>query len=909
MEEEDDNFDAIKEELEQSEKLLLDANKEIERLERRSKYTNKKGKNTFLVLTKENHELEKEHEANNKDIKEYKSQIEELEKKFKSQNKEIEALTKENEKLKSQKKDKIPERKYTKRNINIKGISDVRKSFGFVLKKKKQQEKKEEEEEEKEKEEKEDEKKENEEYATPGIDNESKKEEFEQLKKSKTDLEIQFHELQKKMGDYYNDMKAQMNFIGNYRSYINVLNEKIHSFRQDLGISVIGQEQINFQQASDAKTEKLSKELQAILININQITIIASLTKNGTLKKGENILQDIQTKLIEIDSNKNLSFSFLSIRIETIESQIESLKELCKTVEKSKNVVLDKKDVIESNINQLKVNFEQFMENYKEDKKKINDAINKKIRRIIRKKSRKILNDINKNVIDENDGENDDIYSGSKKEGEDYDLLHGSTLIGINDFGKNMDMFKSTILFDNQNDVEENDSSKAKILKKNFNEVCYVYDDYDIHDINYEIKAVGLGGYSFFNNCSHGFYMGKEIEIITLEVNNKKAKYDYRNYCVSFDISLRNLQTAKVHLKYKEIKDSESLDPEERENQKLFRQEFYGLNENLAGQMGKYRLILKGTFDIVSFEEEIFMRNESNKSEKEYIWGGKIPVGGKRTLVKLSKIEATWSINCSTQVASRRGNLKNTTLSVPLGFVGGNNDIIKLNYSSPQTKDIQVDEERRVYEINYKNTNYSEGDFIINGEIRNRCTGEWEVDLNDQIIEDNMFPEDKRDKKQLEKIARQIIEDFDSKNEDNIHKYLDYAKIGKWVYENIKYDLNYSGRTEMTAIDIYNKGVGVCHHMTRLANALLYSLGYKVIYTHGFACKTNTEFDVDSAHAWSLIKVEGKWFPFDATWDILSGKLPVTHIFQGFFNNSVSLTGTDGAHFSKKEQETGKLIK
>ena len=899
MEEEDDNMDAIKEELEQSEKLLLDANKEIERLERRLKYTNKTGKNTFHVLTKENHELEKEHEVNAKDIKEYKSQIEEIEKKLKSQNKEIESLTKENEKLKSSKRDKSPERRYVKRNIR--GISDVRKSFGFVLKKKKQQEKKEE------KEDKKEDKKEEEENVTPGIDSESKKEEFEQLKKSKTDLEIQFHELQKKMGDLYNDMKAQMNYIGNYRSYINALNEKILSFRQDLGISVIGQ-QIDFQKASDAKTEKLSKELQAILMKINQITIIASLTKNGTLKKGENILQDIQSKLIEIDSNKNLSFSYLSNRIESIEDQIEILKDLCKTVEKSKNAVMDKRNDIESKIDQIKINFEQFMENYKEDKKKINDAISKKIRKIIRKKSRKILEDINKDMDDKNAEENE-VYNRSKKEGEDYDLLHGSTLIGINDFGKNMNLFKSTILFDNQNDVEENNSLKAKILKKNFNEVCYVYDDYDIHDINYEIKAVGLGGYSFFNNCSHGFYMGKEIEIITLEVNNKKAKYDYRNYNVSFDINLKNLQTAKVHLKYKEIKDSESLDPEERENQKLFRQEFYGLNENLAGQMGKYRLILKGTFDIVSFEEEIFMRNESNKREKEYIWGGKIPVGGKRTLVKLSKNEAIWSIKCSTQVASRRGNLQNTTLSVPMGFVGGNNDIIKLDYSSPQTKDIQVDEERRVYEINYRNTNYSEGDFVINGEIRNRCTGEWEVDLSDKIIEDNMFPEDKRDKKQLEKIARQIIEDFDRNNEDNIHKYLDYAKIGKWVYENIKYDLNYSGRTEMTAIDIYNQGVGVCHHMTRLANALLYSLGYKVIYTHGFACKTSTEFDVDSAHAWSLINVEGKWFPFDATWDILSGKLPVTHIFQGFFNNSVSLTGTDGAHFSKKEQETGKLIK
>jgi len=544
MEEEDDNMDDIKEELEQSEKLLLDANKEIERLERRLKYTNKTGKNTFHVLTKENHELEKEHEVNAKDIKEYKSQIEEIEKKLKSQNKEIESLTKENEKLKSSKRDKSPERRYVKRNIR--GISDVRKSFGFVLKKKKQQEKKEE------KEDKKEDKKEEEENVTPGIDSESKKEEFEQLKKSKTDLEIQFHELQKKMGDLYNDMKAQMNYIGNYRSYINALNEKILSFRQDLGISVIGQ-QIDFQKASDAKTEKLSKELQAILMKINQITIIASLTKNGTLKKGENILQDIQSKLIEIDSNKNLSFSYLSNRIESIEDQIEILKDLCKTVEKSKNAVMDKRNDIESKIDQIKINFEQFMENYKEDKKKINDAISKKIRKIIRKKSRKILEDINKDMDDENAEENE-VYNRSKKEGEDYDLLHGSTLIGINDFGKNMNLFKSTILFDNQNDVEENNSLKAKILKKNFNEVCYVYDDYDIHDINYEIKAVGLGGYSFFNNCSHGFYMGKEIEIITLEVNNKKAKYDYRNYNVSFDINLKNLQTAKVHLNIKKSK-------------------------------------------------------------------------------------------------------------------------------------------------------------------------------------------------------------------------------------------------------------------------------------------------------------------------------------------------------------------
>ena len=32
-------------------------------------------------------------------------------------------------------------------------------------------------------------------------------------------------------------------------------------------------------------------------------------------------------------------------------------------------------------------------------------------------------------------------------------------------------------------------------------------------------------------------------------------------------------------------------------------------------------------------------------------------------------------------------------------------------------------------------------------------------------------------------------------NRGNIFIFMDYVKIGKWVNKNIKYDLNYSGRT------------------------------------------------------------------------------------------------------------------
>ena len=50
-------------------------------------------------------------------------------------------------------------------------------------------------------------------------------------------------------------------------------------------------------------------------------------------------------------------------------------------------------------------------------------------------------------------------------------------------------------------------------------------------------------------------------------------------------------------------------------------------------------------------------------------------------------------------------------------------------------------------------------------------------------------------------------------------------------------------------------------------------------------------FSVEDTHAWSLVKLDGIWLPFDATWGIFSGKLPVTHIFKqiGFKEKKLNL--------------------
>jgi transglutaminase/protease-like cytokinesis protein 3 len=60
----------------------------------------------------------------------------------------------------------------------------------------------------------------------------------------------------------------------------------------------------------------------------------------------------------------------------------------------------------------------------------------------------------------------------------------------------------------------------------------------------------------------------------------------------------------------------------------------------------------------------------------------------------------------------------------------------------------------------------------------------------------------------------------------------------------------------------------------------MYSLGYQTLYILGYALDKKIVYGIEDAHAWSLVNIDGKWLPFDATWGIFSGKLPITHVFK-----------------------------
>ena len=689
----------------------------------------------------------------------------------------------------------------------------------------------------------------------------------------KKEQEKKLQEITQTTSAFYKETENQFVYVINYNTFINELNQEINSLKDQINISVVGTEMMQKQQAKNNKIIEFTNSLETISLKIKQFNEIINDSKNQKLKNAENIQTEIQEKFNEINNqnyndNKNLIAinNLLEKNTEFISGKLNELEQILLILDSNKTTYENSKKNIEQDINNLK--------------KEINDFVEKI------KKAQSFLIKQSLNIL------------GKKDEGPNIDsiFLKGSLLLGINDFG-NKDIFSSKNIFSEEDFFKK---GTQDLLRKNWNEICYVYDDYDIHDVNYEIKAVGLPSYSFFTSCSLGFVIGADIEILEFEKDGKKEDYDYSDYSLEFKIHLQNNESNKIHVKYKESPSKRNMTEGEKKERKFVRNEHYGVSKNLAGQRAKFVLCIKCGFEVIAFEEEFFVKT----NDKEYTWGGTVPKEGKKTLVKMSKNKAKFEFLSSQKLRSRTMNpIKSTKMTVPVSFVGGNNQILKIDASSNQTNDVTLIKEKGVYEINFKDTNYLEVEFSISGQLINRCRGEWVVELTDKQIEENLPEDYKKNKKLFNDTANKIIKEYDKDHKNDNIKVPDVVKIGKWVKKNVTYDLRYTGRNEMEATEILKKKIGVCHHFTKLFNALMYSLGYKVIYVSGYALDKKDFYDKADAHAWSLIKIDGKWLPFDATWGIFSGKLPVCHVFKNYFPGTTRVVGTDTIEFGVSREE------
>jgi len=697
------------------------------------------------------------------------------------------------------------------------------------------------------------------------------REKEELLKIQKLELEKKYEEFKKEFNNFYNDFMVQENYITNFKLFLSELNDDINEIKTNIHLSLCNFGSIQDNNISNQNiTNLFSKDLDEISNKILTYSEMIEEIKNNKIKKIENIYDIIQQNFNEIENMKKADNLF------------------------SLNIILEKNNkIISDNLSELKTIFEQL---------KIDKTNYDSIRKIIETKIKDIQNKaikfqdtaefIQSSVINT-------AYRLTKVDKKiepkvDKKYLKNSMLLDIQDFRNPREIFSTKILFDNSIINKEN-YQKQNLLRNNWNETCYIYDDYDIYDVNFVLLAVGLPENVFYSRASIGFTLNRQIEILEFEIDGKKAEYNNKDYSLEFNIHLCNLESNKIHYKIKQSK--KNLTKGEIKERKFYRSDYYGLSKNVKG-VAKFTLIIKCDFEIINFEDEFFVKT----NEKEYTWGGEVPSEGKKTVIKLSKTKAYFDFKVKQRIESIAFKpLKNTKLSFPKCFEGGNNNVRQIKYLSHQTEQIEYDDKKEVYEINFVNSKTNYGEFIVEGQFINACKGEWSCDYTNEQIEANIPEDFKRNKSKFKEISKKIIEEYDKIHKNDLIQVTDFVKIGKWVHKNIKYDISYKGKNDITAVETYNKRVGVCHHFTKLYNALMYSLGYQCIYVSGYAIKSNDCFNKDDGHAWSLIKVNNKWLPFDATWGIFSGKLPVCHIFYSYFSKTVRTHGTDSINIVEKQ--------
>ncbi len=851
MAQNENNMKDINSEIVSTEKKIKEADAIIKNLKEK-----KLKKENPALIKDENDIIEIAHQTNTVDIKLYKEKILKLTKEIDKNKEKLLRLREENAKLKKDKNININKEESKEIKNKILNLKDLYQSIGLKIRK---------------------EAKEDNDNDNEALSNEEniKMGNIEIINKKIKEYENIFEELKEKANKINIIIINQNEKIKENWKYLNEVQNYVAEFRERLNISIN-----NKLLENDSNTLKL-KDYNALYENVSNILFeLDNIILENKDKYEQNIeynLLNIQNNIIHLNSEENKTESNFKDKCTKIEQIIDEIKSIFGVFDKTKNIFNDKNKRMDEEMEKLKNMCNGIINKFK--KKEVD----------------------NKNKNNNNIKKDEDSIKRKKK------LLGNSLLYKAKNQSKKLDIFKTINIFQNKDELNE-DLEESKLFKKNYHEICYIYDDYDIHDVYYTLKAIVLPNNSKFSLATFYFNGYNKIEIREFDLDDIPSEYmQENNSAISFKIELSNMESIKVHIKYKEIRDLTEINDQGIKQNKIYRSDYYGLDNSLSGANAKYSLILKGNYVIVNFDEYFFIRNTNNDIDIEYMWGGIVPPEGKKAKITFSKKEVTWNFERIIKFHSNNY-IKRTKFYIPIEFVGGNNEIINITPSSQEASDIILDEKKGQYIIKYANTKYKKAEIVIKGEFKNICKGGWNIDLTDKEIEKLMPEEDIKDKDQLKKIAKEIINEFDQSNKNDDFEYLDYMKIGIWVKKNIKYNYGYIGKKN-SALKIYKMKAGVHHHYTRLANALLYSIGYKVISASGYFCKNANKFDQYNLHSFSLIKLEDdKWHPFDTALGVFIGKLHTGYVFRMLDNKDLIFDNNKNIILDKNEIH-GKVIK
>jgi hypothetical protein len=303
--------------------------------------------------------------------------------------------------------------------------------------------------------------------------------------------------------------------------------------------------------------------------------------------------------------------------------------------------------------------------------------------------------------------------------------------------------------------------------------------------------------------------------------------------------------------------------------------------------------------------DNIFKKSQEIKNR--YIYEGIINEDKISEMFKFCFEKAKWDIDYEYTLEAIN-NIKFCEFSMKKIFKGGNLNEIQYNISKEESNLVESEDN---YTFKFDNLNKNNAKINFNIKIEN-STSNYIFDEKEKYL--TQIPSEEYNF--FKNLANDIIK-------SDKRDFPDYKKIGKWVYNNIKYNIQLTG-AKFTAMEIYKNKQGVCEHFTILYNTLLTAYGIDAIKCSGYA-KDITEYnakvkkrkdeenqneDPTERHAWTLAKIDGEWVPLDATWNLFDKKVPITHVFENYGNGHEKIVyNSDNKVEFKRTKENVKYIK
>ena len=227
----------------------------------------------------------------------------------------------------------------------------------------------------------------------------------------------------------------------------------------------------------------------------------------------------------------------------------------------------------------------------------------------------------------------------------------------------------------------------------------------------------------------------------------------------------------------------------------------------------KYTFTSGSNSIIVGLQDDKFVQLNSNT----YIYDGNCPTSYYIIdNLRLTPYQVTWNVYNEISMSIIQIPKLAYILVQKSYFDGSNYNFTKneLLTSIKENDTLQIDE---FYKLTFRNFEKKEGYFKLNLTFSSSPIF-WNVTEND--IKNTSTDE-------TISLAKDILQNDTSSKPD-------YYKIGKWVYQNIEYNINYSGKN-LSISEIIKLKQGVCQHYSILYNSLLNSIGIETVYASGYS--------------------------------------------------------------------------